>query len=243
VTALSYQEATGAIWAATWRAEDTTEFYAVSRTLDNGATWTVHLTEDQIEQAIGRRVNARAHNFGFDGDIVYVCDDLGLWKSADMGDSWDLFPMIVDSSQSGHQLFEPEIFSAYKGSDLLWAGGVDGLAASQSNGANWYTFQAAQPLRDPARSVDTYAYPNPYSPQRTKVVRLRLSSPGGAVQLKIYDFSMTEVVSLPAVNVAPGEDYIVWDGKQNGTIVANGTYFYKIEKSDGDAWGKLIILD
>ena len=74
-------------------------------------------------------------------------------------------------------------------------------------------------------------------------MRIRFDSPGGQVKVKVYDFSMTEVVSLPAVTVAPGEEYTVWDGKKNGKIVANGVYFYKVEKADGDIWGKLIILD
>jgi hypothetical protein len=243
ITALAYQEATGSIWAATWTAEGANEYYAVSKTDDGGSTWTVCLTEDQIEAAIGRRVAPRAHNFGFDGEIVYVCDDLGLWKSADGGNHWDLFPMITDSVKLGHQFFAPDMFAAYKGDGLLWAGGADGLAVSQSDGANWYTFQASLPVDDPARSTDTYAYPNPYSPQRTEVVRLRFTSPGGQVKVAIYDFSMTEVVKLPAKTVSPGDEYVVWDGRKNGKIVANGTYFYKIDKPGGEVWGKLIILD
>jgi len=243
ITSLAYQEATGSVWASSWKAESDNEFYAVSKTDDGGATWSVHLTEDQIEAAIGRRTTPRIHGFGFDGEIVYACDDLGLWKSADGGENWDLFPLIEDSVRLGHQFFEPDMFAAYKGNDLLWVGGADGLAVSQSDGANWFTFQESLPVKDAARSTDTYAYPNPYSPQRQEVVRIRFESPGGQVKVSIYDFSMTEVVSLPAVNVGPGEEYVVWDGKKNGKIVANGVYFYKVEKSDGDVWGKLIILD
>ncbi|MBU1638396.1 glycoside hydrolase, partial [bacterium] len=55
VTSLAYQEGTGTVWAATWKAEGANEYYAVSKSADGGATWSVHLTEDQIEAAIGRR--------------------------------------------------------------------------------------------------------------------------------------------------------------------------------------------
>ncbi|MBU0692173.1 hypothetical protein KKH18_10240, partial [bacterium] len=103
ITALAYQEETGSVWAASWKAEGANEFYAVSKTDDGGATWSVHLTEDQIEAAIGRRTTPRVHGFGFDGEIVYACDDLGLWKSADGGSNWDLFPLIEDSVKLGHQ--------------------------------------------------------------------------------------------------------------------------------------------
>lgn len=242
VTALGYQEAAHTVWAATWRAEGQTEFYAVSKTTNGGATWTAHLTEQQIEQAIGHAETPRAHSFGFDSTIVYVCDDLGLWKTLDGGGTWGLFSPMQDA-ESGHRFDESAIYAATKEHGRLWAGGVDGLAQSNNDGTTWHLFQTAAPLNDAARSVETYAYPTPWSPSRFGPVKLRYQSTGGAIKVTIYDFAMSKVVELPAVTRAPGEDYESWDGRKDGTIVANGTYFYKIEKPGGEVWGKLIVLD
>ncbi len=245
VTALDYQPATNTVWAATWRATGNDEFYAVSKTSNGGASWEVTLTEAQIEQSIGRRETPRIHAFGFDSAAVYACDDIGLWKSINAGQSWELFPQIADSARTGHRLEEDAVYAAYasRSPNLLWVGGLDGLAVSASNGANWHILQTAEPLANSSRAVETYAYPNPYSPSRYNVVRIRVTSTGGAAKLTFYDFAMSEVVALPTQTLNPGEDYLTWDGKKNGVDVANGTYFYKVEKPGGDVWGKLIILD
>ena len=66
---------------------------------------------------------------------------------------------------------------------------------------------------------------------------------GGAIKVTIYDFAMSEVVEQPAITRGPGFQYEPWDGRKNGTIVANGTYFYKIERPEGEVWGKLIVFD
>ena len=63
------------------------------------------------------------------------------------------------------------------------------------------------------------------------------------MKVTIYDFAMSKVADLPAVTRPSGEQYEVWDGRKEGTVVANGTYFYKIEKPGGEVWGKLVVLD
>jgi len=245
VTAMEYQASTNTVWAATWRAQGEEEFYAVSKTSNGGGTWEVTLTEDQIEQAIGRRETPRIHGFAFDGNTVYAADDIGLWKTIDAGATWDIFPQIIDSARAGHRLEEDAIYAALKTQtpNLLWLGGLDGLAVSASNGASWHVVQTAEPLTSASREADTYAYPNPFSPGRYNAVRIRVNSTGGQAKLTVYDFAMSEVVSLTPQTVNPGEDYLTWNGKKDGVDVANGTYFFKVEKPGGDVWGKLIILD
>ncbi|MFZ5432734.1 MAG: hypothetical protein ACOZB3_03070 [Calditrichota bacterium] len=244
VTALGYQAYDSSIWAATWRAESAREFYAVSKTTDGGNTWTVYLDSAQVTRAIGSWNPVRAHGFGFDGPTVYVCDDAGLWKSPDNGATWDLLTADrIAESGTERRFYYDGIYAAFHQNNRLWVGGVDGLAFTDNGGLAWNVLQTGVPLNSPARDVDAYAYPNPFSPQRFGVVKFRYSTTGGAVKISIYDFAMSKVVDLPTATRAPGVHYEVWDGKKDGTIVANGTYFYKIDKPGGEAWGKVIVLD
>jgi hypothetical protein len=185
----------------------------------------------------------RAHSFAFDGMTVYVCDDIGLWKSPDGGTTWDLLREYqIGEDSTNRRFYYQGIYSALSFNGL-WVGGVDGLAVSFNAGMTWKLFQAAVPLASAPRPASTYAYPNPWSPSRYGWIKLRYTTTGGSVKVSIFDFSMTKVVDLPTTTRPAGEQYEVWDGKKNGTIVANGTYFYKIEKPGGDVWGKLIVLD
>jgi hypothetical protein len=242
VTALGYQETTRTIWAATWRAEGASEFYGVSKSTDGGATWHALLDSMQVVRAIGHSETPHVHSFAFDGNVVYACDDLGLWKSTDGGATWDLYTAFVEA-ETGHRFYEPQIYAAQVIGSTLFAGGTDGLASTRDEGLTWKLYQAAKPLGEPPRAVDTYAYPCPWSPQRFGPVKLRYTTTGGSIKVLIYDFAMSKVVELPASARPAGEQYEVWDGTKNGKIVANGTYFYKIEKPGGEVWGKLIVLD
>ena len=245
ITALDYQPAMHAIWAASWRAESQSEFYAVSKSTDGGMTWQVYLDSAQVLNALGYSETVRAHGFGFSttGDTVYVSDDLGLWKSPDGGAHWALFANITDAS-TGHSFSDPANYAAYSDSSFrLWTGGTDGLAETSDRGNHWTIFQAAYPISGAARPTDTYAYPNPWSPSRFGPVKLRYTTTGGDISITIYDMAMTKVVSLPTVRRPAGEQYEIWDGKKNGNIVANGTYFYKLSKPGSTVWGKLIVLD
>jgi hypothetical protein len=245
ITALAWQEWNHTLWAATWRAEGATESYGVTKTTDGGATWVVVLDETKAQAVTGMLTTVRAHNFAFDDSIVYVCDDAGLWKSQDGGETWGLFPPMSDvDPTSGRKFFGPTVYSALAYEDL-WVGGTEGVAVSTDMGNTWHLYQAALPLTDAARPKDTYAYPNPYSPTRFAVVRFRYRNPSaGAVTLTIFDFSMTKVTEpVSGVMRQSGELYEVWDGRKNGEVVANGTYFYRIKKPGGEVWGKVVILD
>ena len=244
VTAMAWQDSTHALWAATWRAEGLTEHYGVTKTTNGGATWEVVLDDTRAQHVTGMLTTVRAHNFGFDDSIAYVCDDAGLWKSPDSGDSWGLFPPMKDA-QTSKQFYETTIYSTLAFEGQLWVGSTEGLALSGDMGNTWHLFQAALPLAHPARATDTYAYPNPYSPERFPVVRFRYNNTSaGNVSVSIFDFSMTKVAdAVSDVSRPAGEQYEIWDGRKDGEVIANGTYFYRIKKPGGDVWGKVVILD
>ena len=243
VVALAYQK-TGdrnIIWAATNPAEAPEEFRAVSWTDDDGYTWHTTL-KGQF-----------AHNFAFDDSVVYVATDSGLFKSVDGGQSWAHFPPIVDS-RTGVPVLTSEVYSVgVAPGHVLWVGTGDGLARTDDNGRTWKVFRRFAALGGQSED-ETYAYPNPFSPLRQNIlngaghVRFHYFLPRSAtVSVKIFDFSMDLVRTLISGKQRPvgGEYDEIWDGTNDlGTPVANGVYFYRIERSGlKPVWGKVLIVN
>ncbi|MFC1729292.1 hypothetical protein ACFL6I_03050 [candidate division KSB1 bacterium] len=227
------------IWAATWQAEGTEEYYGVSRTTDNGQTWSTMLEGEFV------------HNFGFNGDEVYAVSDNGLFKSSDRGGHWGQFPWIRD--QRGQQIYTTEFFSVAYGSGILWAGTADGLIKSLDGGISWSIFRSFV-TPGTGGEPEVYAYPNPFSPTRDNLrggsghvrVQYTISSPS-AVSLDIYDYGLNIVKSVVnrQMRTVSGPHAEAWDGTNNwGRMVANGVYFYKLHiDGKGAFWGKIIVMN
>ena len=227
------------IWAATWQAEDKNEFFAVGRTMNTGLTWDTMLEGE------------KAHNFGFDGDAVFVASDNGLFKSPDRGDTWGLFPPIT--GVSGEKILTTEYFDVKAENSTIWVGTKDGLGKSFSNGLEWEIFRAfPEPGIDGEREV--YAYPNPFSPLRQNriggegFVRIQYRTHSETeVSVDIFDFGMISVKNVVSnqPRPLPGDYSELWDGTNNwGVMVANGVYFYRFQaRSHTTAWGKIIVMN
>lgn len=235
VTALGHQHTANkdVIWAATWPTTSASEYHSVSKSENWGATWTVcHGLDGEL-----------THNFAFDDSIVYAAADNGLWKSIDYGDTWYLMPMI--EGVNNMSILEPEVYSARYYNQQFFVGTLDGLASTPDYGNTWWVYRAVQSTAGPGQPV-TYAYPNPFSPTRVAAVRLQynLNNPA-EVTIKIYDFALELVRTLPPVYRSSGDWYETWDGlNYHGEIAANGVYFYKLDKGNqGTCWGKIIVLD
>jgi len=242
VVALAEQKLPGKsiIWAATWKAEGEEEYYAVSKTENNGLIWETCLYGEQV------------HNFGFNGEEVFAVSDNGLWKSNDFGETWARYPQIVDHT-TAEKIYTEEYYSTAYNDGILWAGTGDGLANTVNNGITWNIFRA---INKPENSMElyTYAYPNPFSPLRHN----RIENDGHVriqynilkdteVTIQVYDFSMRLVKTVVQNKFRPGSfDYSeVWDGRDaSGRMVANGVYFYKlVKKGEKTLFGKIVILN
>ncbi|UCE18020.1 MAG: hypothetical protein JSV84_14325 [Gemmatimonadota bacterium] len=237
VVALGEQKYDGksVIWGATWKAEGPGEYYGVSKTENNGLTWKTSLKGEFV------------HNFAFDGSTVYAATDNGLMKSNDGGETWGTFPQMVDKD-TGERIDWRVFYSVRAHNGVLWAGGADGLAKTEDNGLSWTVFRAF----DPTQKEETYAYPNPWSPLRWEsndLPPLRLqyhTTKDTRVTIKIYDFALDHVRTLVDGKFrGPGDFSEIWDGRnEGGEVVANGVYYYVVEKAeDGTAHGKIVILD
>ncbi len=248
VVALGYnQNLNNSIWAATWQAEGTDEFYAVSYSTDGGLTWGTALDGEQ------------AHNFGFKGNSVIAATDDGPFRSTDIGATWTLPTSIVDNET--HLSISTPIFYAAGSQGLyLWLGSIDGLARLDETpgttwGGTWKIYFASVPL---TTKEDSYAYPNPFSP-KLDLCKIKYSTGGkqASVTIRIFNFDMKYVRTV-VQNVQRGEpihsidnngtgtngviDF--WNGKDdNGVIVPNGVYFYRVDVSGlSPVFGKIIVL-
>ena len=225
------------IWAATVNAESPDETRGISWTDNEGATWQTAL------------LGEFAHNIAFKDSIAYIATDNGLYRTSDGGDSWLRSGAVVDNI--AHQrLAMTEVITVAVHGDTVWIGTPDGAAwtldtPSSSFGSIWRIMRTAISV---APSVETYAYPLPFSPD-DEVVRIHYAIPStgvGNVTIRIYDFAMLPVRTLVAgVQRNPGTQVDeIWDGTtDDGRRASNGVYFYRLELDGGEpVWGKILVL-
>jgi hypothetical protein len=96
------------------------------------------------------------------------------------------------------------------------------------------------------KQVNTYNWPNPFSPDRDQFtsITFTLNAPADA-SVVIYDAGGDIVwkKSSPASAQATGYNFIKWDGKNtSGKAVANGTYFYVLKINGVDGKNKIVVL-
>lgn len=237
VTALGFNQPASTIWAATWKAEDQSEFYGVSSSGNGGLTWNTFLTDE------------RPHNFGFKNFNVMVPTDNGVFRSSDNGSTWILPNSIVDF-ETNVSLRTNVFYAADSYQDNIWLGSADGLVKlNETPGTvwegNWKVFFAAKPLT----AIDeTYCYPNPFNP-RQEELKIKYSTGGteSNVTIRIFDFSFNYVKTV-IQNVSRNRDFEgppdFWDGRDdNGNYVPNGVYFYRVDVGDNDGvYGKILVM-
>ncbi len=234
VVALAYQPATETIWAATIEASADSERRAVSISKDWGKSWQRLLTKEGLF----------THNFAFHGDTAFLATDQGLYYKSASETDWQVITALQDY-QSGEEILQKEYYSAavqqQGGQSLLWLGSSDGLAMTPLNeGAfNWRIFRSYMPVSarpEPA----IYAYPSPFSPSRHLYIRFEYGD-GNILNeaIKIYDFAMNPVASIPIGDLKPK-----WDGKNSaGDGVASGVYFYRAKVNGKVTWGKFVVIN
>ncbi len=236
-----------AIWAATWPGrirEGTPSRHGVVVTRDGGDSFEAMLSGEKV------------WDFAFDGPRIYAAGEHGLFVSEDDGQTFRTIRDFHDPTQPDHT-FRPgsPVYSVEVAESGLWVGTSDGLFKSTDGGFTWRAFRALVPLSPqglpklvpPERvpTVDTYAYPNPFSPSSDRLVRIRYKLEGNAaVTIHIFDFAMNLIRDLTDEQQFGGEREVSWDGTDDrGTRIANGTYFYHVQVESRTFWGKILIVD
>ncbi len=229
------------IWMATWNAGDVGERgrSGVTVARDGGETF---------EQVL---IGERIYDFAFRGaGRVYAAGDRGLFITEDDGITWRTVRRFTDATDPD-RIVRPDVnvFSVATTRDALWVGTSDGLMKSTDGGETWRVYRTEVPLHpeEPSASVpdvDTYAYPNPFSPQSDRFVRIRFESDGGADHVRIFDFRMNLVRVLTSDGPNTGVRELTWDGTDDGGFrVANGVYFYAVDAGGDVARGKIHVLE
>jgi photosystem II stability/assembly factor-like uncharacterized protein len=224
------------IWAACNTGQDPDEHRGICYTSNGGETWnTIPLTEF-------------ARDIAFKDSIVYIATDGGIYRTADMGNSFLRAGTIYDPT-NGQRLTDIRVFGVQAKGDTVWVAGPDGTAYTIDSqfepfGTSWHICRTYEPVTNSAK---TYSYPLPFSPSQ-EIVRLHYSTAGqtAAVTIRVFDFGMQPVKTLiqSATRSGTVEHDEIWDGRDDrGRRVANGVYFYRVEINGSDPiWGKIFVL-
>ena len=197
-----------------------------------------------------------AYDFAFDGSRVYAAGLGGLFISEDDGRTFRTEREFYDPSQSGHSTAPvTETYAVEVAPSGIWVGTRDSLFNSRDGGHTWRSYRADVPLSPdglpptvPASlvsKVETYAYPNPFSPSSDRLVRMRYRlTAEDQVTIRIFDFGMNPVRRLNDSSTGSDEREVPWDGTDdNGMRAANGAYFYAIQTGGQIFWGKILVIE
>ncbi|MFY0683542.1 MAG: hypothetical protein JXR20_03255 [Balneola sp.] len=229
---------TNKIWMTNWIIDSQNgEQFGIVSTDDEGQTFEQHL--------IGQKINS----IGFKDGTIFAAGENGLFISNNDGLSWTKSPQIKGANSFLKE--DVEFLSVSATTERVWIGTNDGLISTDDLGNTWEITRVDFPLLggnvfDPnAKSVQTYAYPNPFSPTLHQFVRIKYElKKTGNVKIRVFDFGMNLVREIENSTFNTGTYEAVWDGIDNsGRKVANGPYIYLIEMPDRTINGKILVVE
>lgn len=247
VTAIGYNSGSNSVWAATWRAEGQTEFNAVSASFDRGETWRIFLEDEKAHNFAFRNFSDQTYTYT---DVI-IPTDRGVFRSSNLGSSW-FSPIEVRDFSNSLTIIDPVYYSAGHNNsgnlDYFWLGsGGEGLVRLQESGGMWNGEWKILLASEPLPSVsETYAFPNPFSPNLGYTrIKFRLGTQSD-VTIRLFDFGMNLVRTLLQNAPRDGnqDHFEFWDGRdEQGKIVPNGVYFYRIDAGSSDTfYGKILVV-
>lgn len=119
-------DTTKIIWAGTCPTLDGGE-YGVSKSTDDGETWTVRLKGERV------------WDFDFKGKTVYVATSSGVKRSYDYGQTWE--NLKISDSENDFKPLSPEFYSVNVSDNMVWAGSGEGICSSSDLGETWKIFK------------------------------------------------------------------------------------------------------
>ncbi|MEW6702617.1 MAG: hypothetical protein AB1298_07845 [Bacteroidota bacterium] len=248
ILSLKKNDFDNSIWAATWKAEGQTEFWGTSTSKDGGLSWENYLSGERVRD-FGFKYFGNPD--AYTGADIFAASENGLFRTSNNGTTWIAAPAIKDDSSSvginTKRFLSVEVNRRSDNSTDIWLGSDNGLARlNETDGfwnGKWKIFLASEKL---ASTSETYAFPNPFSPDEERIrIKYSTSQPSN-VTIRIFDFGMNLVrtVIQNAPRDARDEQIEMWDGKdESGKIVPNGVYFYRIDLGSNEPlFGKIMVL-
>jgi hypothetical protein len=230
-------------------AEGQSEYYGISVTRDGGKSWNVFLPDEKTHDVafnyIGTAPNLSTADF-------FAATENGLYRSNNAGNTWLLSPTIMDKTTNF--ILTTNKFLAVESQKLntnefnVWCGtNTDGLIKFFDNTGTWNgDWTIFLKSGNKLNSGDTFAFPNPFSPG-SEVIKIKYNvNSSSNVTIRVFDFGMNLVRTVVQNVSRPVNDQQIdtWDGKdENGKIVPNGVYFYRVDiGSDEPMFGKIMVL-
>lgn len=248
ILALEKNDFDNSIWAGTWKAEGSSEYWGVSSSKDGGLNWDTYLTDERVLDFGFKYLSNPGNYLGAD---IFVATQNGVYRSSNNGATWIAAPEIIDDNQNVSIITKH--FRAVKvnritdNSTDIWLGTLNGLARlTETTGfwsGKWKVFLSSEKL---VSKHESYAFPNPFSPNKESVRIKYATSQAANVTIRILDFGMNLVRTL--IQNAPrdvrDDHFALWDGKdESGKTVPNGVYFYRIDIDDSaPLFGKIMVI-
>ncbi|MEW6194697.1 MAG: hypothetical protein AB1521_06060 [Bacteroidota bacterium] len=247
VIAMDYNEFDNSIWASTWKTNNADEYWGVSRSQNGGESWEPFLTDERVLD-FGFKYYGNPGNYV--AADIFAASENGVFRSNNNGTTWIAAPDIYDLNTNialNTKHFRAVEVDQEESDINIWIGSNNGLVLFNElsgfwDGA-WKVYLASEAI---ASSSETYAFPNPFSPDE-EVVNIKYSlGSESKITIRIMDFGMNLVKTLiQNANRPMSESNIeIWDGRDEfGKIVPNGIYFYRIDFESGDpAFGKILVI-
>jgi len=235
---IEQEPGTNRVWMTNWLVNSAAgEQFGIVSTDNGGQSFNQYLK--------GIKINS----IEFKDGAIIAAGDNGLYISENGGTSWTKLPSIKSANAFIRE--GARYLSLATTSDRLWVGTNDGIASTNDLGVTWEVHRVNFPLEggnihEPnAKSVNTYAYPNPFSPSQSGLTRIRYEvDKNSTVRIRVFDFGMNLISELTNQDYTPGDYETTWDGKDRfGRRVANGTYIYIIEFDGQTVHGKISVIE
>ena len=198
----------------------------------------------------------RIYDTAFNGETIYVAGLDGLFVSEDEGITWRTINTFRNAGGEVIPLgpevgvFSVAVTNPGTQDATIWAGADSAILKSTDGGQSWVAFRVNVPVNpqsptEAVPDVESYAYPNPFTPAVDGYCRIRfdLANSASTASVRIFDFGMNLVREFDSP-VASGSNEVLWDGLSgDGTRVANGVYFYVLEAGSMELDGKIMVLE
>ncbi len=189
--------------------------FGVMQSTDDGYQWT------PTGHTPGNVFALQINTFGY----VFVAGDSGVYRTTDHGVTWTAINSGLD-----------QLYTEYLATDS------SGYLFTVTTGGLYRSVHSTTDVRREASSLPSgpllfQNYPNPFNPS-TKIGYRVQGTGDRVVTLKVYDILGREVATLVNERKAPGSYEVTFDGSR----VASGVYFYRLETSNFVQTRKLVLV-